>query len=97
MSDLTRRVLEADQYMDRSPVTDWIKFDHAQRTLEDAAPILARQVEAVERVIADAEEWIGPVTRNDYDEGMAELIDRILSALTDTTHYWSEPLQGDPQ
>ena len=48
MSDLTRRVLEADQYMDRSPIPDWNKFDDARLILEDAAPTLARQVEALE-------------------------------------------------
>ena len=71
MSDLTRRVLEADQYMDRSPIPDWNKFDDARLILEDAAPTLARQVEAVEK-LADDLDAEGNAFMDDADPGRAK-------------------------
>ena len=73
MSDLTRRVLEADQYMDRSPIPDWNKYDDARLILEDAAPTLARQVEAVEkladRLEAEGIEGVRASNRTPHDSG----------------------------
>lgn len=55
MSDLTRRVLETEQYIDNTHVCDQLDIEHSRDILADAAPTLARQIEAVERRCAAME------------------------------------------
>lgn len=83
MSDLTRRVLETEQYIDNTHVCDQLDIEHSRDILADAAPILARQIEAVEKVLNESAAWIeweGP----DYGAGMHEVAARIRDALQGT-------------
>lgn len=53
MSDLTRHVLDAHRTVTEATVCDWTDVERARDTLEDAAPTLARQIEAVEALTVE--------------------------------------------
>ena len=87
MSDLTRRVLDAHQTITDAIACDWNEIDRARDTLEDAAPILARQVEAIEALAdrLDHEAETRRATRQDPFEVMTirQEATRIRNALQD--------------
>ncbi|WIK82144.1 hypothetical protein [Micrococcus lylae] len=53
MSDLTRLVLGAHQFVTDATACDWAEIDRARAILENAAPILTRQIEAVEALTVE--------------------------------------------